>query len=82
VREPDEYQTAKIEGATLIPLAALPLRHAEVPRDVPVLVHCKLGGRSAKAVAFLMEQGFTNVQNVAGGITAWTEQIDVSVPKY
>ncbi len=82
VREPDEYQTAKIEGATLIPLAALPLRHAEVPRDVPVLVHCKLGGRSAKAVAFLMEQGFTNVQNVAGGITAWSEQIDVSVPKY
>jgi adenylyltransferase/sulfurtransferase len=82
VREPDEYQTAHIEGSTLIPLASLPLRTAEVPQDKQVVVHCKLGGRSAKAVAYLLEQGFTNVWNVAGGITAWSEQIDPTVPKY
>lgn len=82
VREPDEHQTARIEGATLIPLAAVPVRHAELPKDCTILVHCKLGGRSAKAVAFLLEQGFTDVQNVAGGITAWSEHIDPSIPKY
>jgi molybdopterin/thiamine biosynthesis adenylyltransferase/rhodanese-related sulfurtransferase len=82
VREPDEYQTARIEGSTLIPLASVPLRTAELPKDTQIVVHCKLGGRSAKAVAFLLENGFTNVWNVAGGITAWSEQIDPTVPKY
>ena len=82
VREPDEFQTARIEGSTLIPLASLPLRTAELPQDKQIVVHCKLGGRSAKAVAHLLENGFTNVWNVAGGITAWSEQIDPTVPKY
>lgn len=82
VREPDEFQTARIEGSTLIPLASLPLRADEVPKDKQIVVHCKLGGRSAKAVAFLIEKGFTNVWNVAGGITAWSEQVDPSIPKY
>jgi adenylyltransferase/sulfurtransferase len=82
VREPDEFQTARIEGSTLIPLASLPLRTNEVPKDKQIVVHCKLGGRSAKAVAFLLENGFTNVWNVAGGITAWSEQVDPKIPKY
>jgi adenylyltransferase/sulfurtransferase len=82
VREPDEFETARIEGSTLIPLASLPTRTAEIPQSTQVIVHCKLGGRSAKAVAFLLENGFTNVWNVAGGITAWSEQVDPSVPKY
>ncbi|MDH4474826.1 MAG: molybdopterin-synthase adenylyltransferase MoeB [Verrucomicrobiaceae bacterium] len=82
VREPDEFQTARIEGSTLIPLASLPLRTNEVPKDKQIVVHCKLGGRSAKAVAFLLDNGFTNVWNVAGGITAWSEQVDPTIPKY
>ncbi len=82
VREPDEFQTARIAGSTLIPLASLPLRTDELPKDKQIVVHCKLGGRSAKAVAHLLENGFTNVWNVAGGITAWSEQIDPTVPKY
>ncbi len=82
VREPGEYDTARISGSTLIPLAQVAGRSAEIPRDVPVYVHCKLGGRSAKAVAALQSQGFTNVTNVTGGITAWSDEIDVSVPKY
>jgi sulfur-carrier protein adenylyltransferase/sulfurtransferase len=76
VREPDEFQTARIAGSTLIPLASLPLRTAELPKDKQIVVHCKLGGRSAKAVAHLLENGFTNVWNVAGGITAWSREID------
>lgn len=82
VRELDEFQTARIEGSTLIPLASLPQRTSEVPQDKQIVVHCKLGGRSAKAVAFLLENGFSNVWNIAGGITAWSEQIDPSIPKY
>jgi adenylyltransferase/sulfurtransferase len=82
VREPDEFQTARIEGSTLIPLASLPLHTNEVPKGKQIVVHCKLGGRSAKAVAFLLENGFTNVWNVAGGITAWSEQVDPTIPKY
>ena len=82
VREPDEFQTARIEGSTLIPLASLPLRTSEIPKDEQIVVHCKLGGRSAKAVAFLLENGFTKVWNVAGGITAWSEQVDPTIPKY
>jgi adenylyltransferase/sulfurtransferase len=82
VREPDEFQTARIEGSTLIPLASLPLRTSEIPKDEQIVVHCKLGGRSAKAVAFLLDNGFTNVWNVAGGITAWSEQVDPKIPKY
>ncbi len=82
VREPDEYNTARIEGSHLIPLAQVAARSVEIPRDVPVYVHCKLGGRSAKAVATLQGLGFTNVTNVAGGITAWSETVDASVPRY
>jgi len=82
VREPDEYNTARIQGSQHIPLAQIAARSVEIPRDVPVYVHCKLGGRSAKAVATLQGLGFTNVSNVAGGITAWSETIDASVPRY
>jgi rhodanese-related sulfurtransferase len=57
-------------------------RANEIPRNVPVYVHCKLGGRSAKAVATLQGIGFTNVTNVSGGITAWSESVDAGVPRY
>jgi sulfur-carrier protein adenylyltransferase/sulfurtransferase len=81
VREPHEYEVANI-GARLIPLAELPERLVELDRDEPLAVHCKSGGRSARAVKLLKEAGFQNVYNVRGGIDAWSEEIDSSVPKY
>jgi adenylyltransferase/sulfurtransferase len=81
VREPHEYEVANI-GARLIPLAELPERLVELDQDGTLAVHCKTGGRSARAVQFLQEAGFQNVYNVKGGIDAWSEEIDPSVPKY
>jgi molybdopterin/thiamine biosynthesis adenylyltransferase/rhodanese-related sulfurtransferase len=81
VREPHEYELANI-GARLIPLNELPERLAELDKDAPLAVHCKTGSRSARAVRLLQEAGFQNAFNVEGGITAWSEEIDPSVPKY
>ncbi len=81
VREPHEYDICSLSG-TLIPLAELPDRHHELPIDKPIVVHCKLGGRSAKAVDQLRELGFKDVRNVRGGIDAWAIEIDSSVPRY
>jgi sulfur-carrier protein adenylyltransferase/sulfurtransferase len=82
VREPNEYQIGKIPGSTLIPLGEVPQRVSEIPRDKEIIVHCKMGGRSAKAAAYLREQGYTNVKNLKGGILDWSDKIDPSVPKY
>src|SRR3712207_9124463 len=81
VREPHEYEVANI-GARLIPLGELPERLVELGKDETLAVHCKTGGRSARAVQLLKEAGFQDVYNVKGGITAWSEEIDPSVPKY
>jgi molybdopterin/thiamine biosynthesis adenylyltransferase/rhodanese-related sulfurtransferase len=81
VREPHEYEVANI-GARLIPLGELPERLIELDRDETFAVHCKTGGRSARAVKLLKEAGFQDVYNVKGGITAWSEEIDPGVPKY
>src|SRR5215212_4210900 len=81
VREPHEYEVANI-GARLIPLAELPERLIELDRDETLAVHCKTGGRSARAVRLLQDSGFQNVYNVRGGIDAWSEEIDSSVPRY
>jgi sulfur-carrier protein adenylyltransferase/sulfurtransferase len=81
VREPHEYEVANI-GARLIPLNELPERLVELDRDEPLAVHCKTGGRSARAVKLLRDAGFQNVYNVKGGIDAWSEEIDPGVPKY
>ncbi|BBL78165.1 molybdenum cofactor biosynthesis protein MoeB [Rubrobacter xylanophilus] len=81
VREPHEYQVANI-GAPLIPLNELPERMHELNQNDEIAVHCKTGGRSARAVKLLRDAGFQNVYNVKGGITAWSEEIDPSVPKY
>jgi adenylyltransferase/sulfurtransferase len=85
VREPNEYQICRIAGSTLIPLGELPKRLEELPAgpDAPdIVVHCKMGGRSAKAVRQLVDKGFTRVQNLKGGILAWIDQIDPTQPKY
>lgn len=71
VREPDEYAMASIEGARLIPLQTLPEQVDSLPKDREILVHCKSGRRSARAVEFLLENGFTKVKNVSGGIDSW-----------
>jgi adenylyltransferase/sulfurtransferase len=71
VREPDEYRIAHIAGSQLIPLKTLPAQLANLPTDREILIHCKAGGRSAKAVQLLLENGFTRVKNVTGGIDAW-----------
>ena len=80
VREPDEHEMARIDGSTLIPLGEVEARLAEIPTDQKVVVHCKLGGRSAKAVQKLLDNGHANVWNVEGGITSWSKEIDPSVP--
>src|SRR5271165_3936405 len=81
VREPHEYQICNI-GGHLIPLDDLPKRVSELDSSREIVVHCKMGGRSAKAVDFLRQSGFSRVHNLAGGINAWAERIDPKVPKY
>jgi adenylyltransferase/sulfurtransferase len=81
VREPHEYQIANI-GGHLIPLNDLPKRLGELDREKNIVVQCKSGGRSQRGAEFLQQQGFTHVENLAGGITAWSEKVDPSVPKY
>ncbi len=71
VREPDEHAIAHIEGSRLIPLKDLPNQLETLPKDREILVHCKAGGRSARAVQFLLDHGFTEVKNVSGGMDAW-----------
>jgi rhodanese-related sulfurtransferase len=82
VREPDEHAHSKISSSVLIPLGEIPARFGELPKDREIVVHCHHGGRSAQAVRFLTEQGFTNVKSLAGGIDAWSCEIDPSVPRY
>jgi adenylyltransferase/sulfurtransferase len=81
VREPHEYEVANI-GVKLVPLGELPRRLAEFDQNGSFAIHCKTGARSANAVKLLQDAGFGNVYNVKGGITAWSEEVDPSVPKY
>jgi molybdopterin/thiamine biosynthesis adenylyltransferase/rhodanese-related sulfurtransferase len=82
VRNPNEYQICRIPGTTLVPLPELPNRFAEVPKDREVVVHCKSGMRSAKAIEFLKSQGFSKLANLTGGILAWAEKVDPGMPRY
>ena len=81
VREPHEYQISNL-GGYLIPLNDLPKRMNELDSSREIVVHCKMGGRSAKAVDFLRQSGFHKVYNLAGGINAWAERVDPKMPKY
>jgi len=85
VREPNEFDICRIPGSVLIPLAQLPNRLSELPGpsgEAEFIVHCKMGGRSAKAVKLLHEHGFTRARNLKGGILAWIDRIDPGLPKY
>ncbi len=82
VRNPEEFQICRIPGSTLLPLPELPNRFKELNADQEMIVHCKSGMRSLKATNFLRQQGFQKVKNLKGGILAWADRIDPSVPKY
>jgi len=81
VREPYEYQIAQI-GGTLIPQNDVPQRLNEIPRDREIVVHCRSGARSQKIAEFLKQSGYSQVVNLAGGILAWSDEIDPKVQKY
>lgn len=83
-REPDEHSTARIAGSLHIPMREIPARlpDLEPHRAGRIVVHCHHGGRSMRVTQFLRQQGFTDAQNMAGGIDAWSQQIDPSVPRY
>jgi rhodanese-related sulfurtransferase len=84
VREADEWDTARIAGAELLPLSQWPaIVDAQLAdRAQPLLVMCHHGGRSARATDFLIRNGYTDVTNVAGGIDAWSCEVDPAVPRY
>lgn len=82
VREPWEIAAAALDGTIDIPLGELPARHTELDPARPVAVICHKGGRSARAASFLAAQGYPAVANVAGGIEAWSRDVDPSVPRY
>ncbi len=83
VRQPDEYAFAKIEGAKLIPLGEIIRRMDELDQTRETVIHCKMGGRSARAIEVLEQSGFKgSMKNLIGGITAWSNEVDPKVPKY
>jgi len=82
VREPDEYEIARVKGVPLLPLGELPKRFTELDPNRQYYIHCKNGARSMKALKFLRKQGFKYLKSVKGGITAWSDEIDSSVPRY
>jgi adenylyltransferase/sulfurtransferase len=84
VREPVEWDIGNLgpEGATLIPLGQLPQRISELDPAGEMVVYCRSGARSARAVRQLRDAGFTGVWNLAGGILAWSDEVDPDMPKY
>ncbi|MCL5005845.1 MAG: molybdopterin-synthase adenylyltransferase MoeB [Acidobacteria bacterium] len=82
VREPHEYQICRIDGAKLIPLGDLPKRMHELNSADNLVVHCRMGARSARAVEFLMKSGFKKIHNLKGGVLAWAHDVDPSMPRY
>ncbi len=84
VREPHEWQIANLEhyGARLIPLGQVAARLNEISPDDDIVVQCKMGGRSAKAYDILKQAGYKQIKNLKGGITAWADDVDKSMPKY
>jgi rhodanese-related sulfurtransferase len=83
-REPSEHQTAHIAGAHLLPMREIPgkLPELEPLRNSRIVVHCHHGGRSLRVTQWLREQGFPHVQNMTGGIDAWSQIVDPKVPRY
>ena len=82
VREPHEWAISELPGSVRIPLGSLPQRFSELERDGELVVYCRSGGRSAQAVQFLRQMGYTNAKNLIGGINYWAEAIDPSLRRY
>jgi sulfur-carrier protein adenylyltransferase/sulfurtransferase len=83
VRQPDEYAFASIKGAKLIPLGEIISRMKEIDPNRDTVIHCKMGGRSARAIEALQQYGYKGrLRNLAGGITAWSNEVDPTVKKY
>ena len=82
VREPYEHAIADLRDSIKIPLAALPARHIELSKEDDIVVYCRVGGRSAHAVALLRQMGYTRARNLTGGINMWAERIDSSLARY
>jgi rhodanese-related sulfurtransferase len=82
VREPWEVQTVKLAGSVSIPMREVPARLAEIDPDRPIVCLCHHGMRSMQVANFLVQQGFASVQNLAGGIDAWSREVDPSLPTY
>src|ERR1044072_7154722 len=83
VREDKEYAYNRIPNSVHIPLAQVLSRMDEIDPNRETVMHCKMGGRSARAIDALQRSGFTGkLANLAGGITAWSNEVDPSVPKY
>ncbi len=82
VREPWEHAIAKLDDSTLIPLGTLPQSLSKLDKNTEIIAYCHHGMRSGDATGFLLQQGFSNVKNLIGGIDAWSLQIDGKVPRY
>ena len=83
VREPWEYEHSHLENSTLIPMAEIPARaFNELDEDLPILVLCHHGARSLSVTVWLRNQGFAHAQSIAGGIDAWSRQVDPAIDRY
>jgi rhodanese-related sulfurtransferase len=82
VREPWEFQTCHITGATPMPMREVPARLSELDADAPVVCICHHGARSMQVAAFLEHHGFSDVTNLTGGVHAWALQVDPNMPTY
>jgi rhodanese-related sulfurtransferase len=82
VREPAEHEVARIEGATLVPMREIPARAGALDPGAEIVVFCHHGARSAMVVDWLRRNGFPGAVNLAGGIDAWSCEVDPEVPRY
>jgi len=81
VREPFEYEVSNLNGVN-IPLSGVVIESDKVAKDVPVVIHCRSGKRSAQAIMLLEQKGFTNLSNLQGGILAWKDEFDPEMDVY
>jgi adenylyltransferase/sulfurtransferase len=82
VREPFEHAIGVVEGSLLVPMRRVPESLGDLPADKPILVICHTGVRSLRVTEYLRAQGFERSSNIAGGIDAWSREIDQSIPRY
>ncbi|MGJ1206296.1 rhodanese-like domain-containing protein [Sphingobacterium lactis] len=81
VREPFEYEVSNLNGVN-IPLSGVVIESDKISKDLPVVIHCRSGKRSAQAIMLLEQEGFTNLSNLQGGILAWKEAFDPEMDVY